>query len=533
MRATVGPDVKVKAAGGIRTLDALIEVMNVGTDAAARRRPPRCSTSSAPQGRPARGPSRRAVEPGPACGLAVSGLRPGQRGPDAAGHRPQLGQHDRAVRSGRQRSARARGRPPGAARGSRRRPPRSRRRRRPGPARARSPRCATAMPEVASAPSTAATQRSSPSTAPAKTASTSRATAGRVSALAWASGLGAAAVPAAAQRRRRGPSGGRSRRPCRSPRWSLPSMIEPAADAGPERDQRHRRRAPARAHPRFGERVRPRIVDDRDRPAKPSSRRSRSGKPAHGPGRFGNSGSCRCPRRRGRASRRRWWRRPVRREGRQPASTSAAATASGPRLAWVGRVARASEQRRPRSPRPLPLQHRDLDVRAAEVEPEVSRVVTAAPRRRPAGAPLRTRSARRRRASRCARSAIPSWSSMVRRSLRTTPCGSRPSRRRSISVAGRAETRAWARVGIRPSHSKAVCSEPAARSASRMPAPVGGATTRSMAIGRRRPGGAARRRSPCCRPAGGARRGPRRSARSSRHGAGATTPSIRAGACSR
>ena len=32
MRATVGPDVKVKAAGGIRTLDALIEVMNVGTD---------------------------------------------------------------------------------------------------------------------------------------------------------------------------------------------------------------------------------------------------------------------------------------------------------------------------------------------------------------------------------------------------------------------------------------------------------------------------------------------------------------------
>ena len=32
MRASVGPDVKVKAAGGIRTLDALIEVMNVGTD---------------------------------------------------------------------------------------------------------------------------------------------------------------------------------------------------------------------------------------------------------------------------------------------------------------------------------------------------------------------------------------------------------------------------------------------------------------------------------------------------------------------
>ena len=32
MRATVGPDVRVKAAGGIRTLDALIEVMNVGTD---------------------------------------------------------------------------------------------------------------------------------------------------------------------------------------------------------------------------------------------------------------------------------------------------------------------------------------------------------------------------------------------------------------------------------------------------------------------------------------------------------------------
>ena len=32
MRATVSPHVKVKAAGGVRTLDALIECINVGID---------------------------------------------------------------------------------------------------------------------------------------------------------------------------------------------------------------------------------------------------------------------------------------------------------------------------------------------------------------------------------------------------------------------------------------------------------------------------------------------------------------------
>ena len=32
MRATVSPRVKVKAAGGVRTLDALLEVMGVGAD---------------------------------------------------------------------------------------------------------------------------------------------------------------------------------------------------------------------------------------------------------------------------------------------------------------------------------------------------------------------------------------------------------------------------------------------------------------------------------------------------------------------
>jgi deoxyribose-phosphate aldolase len=31
MRRTVSPHVKVKAAGGVRTLDALIDVMNLGT----------------------------------------------------------------------------------------------------------------------------------------------------------------------------------------------------------------------------------------------------------------------------------------------------------------------------------------------------------------------------------------------------------------------------------------------------------------------------------------------------------------------
>ena len=53
-----------------------------------------------------------------------------------------------------------------------------------------------------------------------------------------------------------------------------------------------------------------------------------------------------------------------------------------------------------------------------------------------------------------------------------------------MSVAGRADTRAWARVGIRPSRSNASWSEPPARSSSRIPAQVGGATTRSIAIGR-------------------------------------------------
>jgi deoxyribose-phosphate aldolase len=32
MRATVSPAVRVKAAGGVRTLDALLEVMSVGAD---------------------------------------------------------------------------------------------------------------------------------------------------------------------------------------------------------------------------------------------------------------------------------------------------------------------------------------------------------------------------------------------------------------------------------------------------------------------------------------------------------------------
>lgn len=32
MRATVSPEVKVKAAGGVRTLDALIDCLNAGID---------------------------------------------------------------------------------------------------------------------------------------------------------------------------------------------------------------------------------------------------------------------------------------------------------------------------------------------------------------------------------------------------------------------------------------------------------------------------------------------------------------------
>ena len=90
MRASVSPQVKVKAAGGVRTSMPLIEVMDAGAD--------RCGATETAEMldefAPARPPSR-ASRPG------WTRLRAGQRGTDRSGRGPEFGQ-SRSMPLGRQ-----------------------------------------------------------------------------------------------------------------------------------------------------------------------------------------------------------------------------------------------------------------------------------------------------------------------------------------------------------------------------------------------------------------------------------------------